>query len=284
MVTLALSCRAIHAGWTVKPFNTLTVASVALLVFGFTCALHEVAHAIVGSLLGAELSRIYINSVVWTDFSAVVEGRLIVYSMSGPFMNVMLAWIGYELLTRTQKKTTTVHFLQFLFFTTNACTAVSYLTVAPLLGFGDWMDLARMFPNQILARGLLTTVGALASWTLYLIVSREFSRLMSNAPSYKIGIAFGISWRCYLTMITLGMVTGLLSPLPLENLTEILLSFGTGLQACWILLFAAGRVTSVEFSGPTTPWTGIGPSFAWYLTGAIATAVFVLGFGLGVPL
>lgn len=144
------------------------------------------------------------------------------------------------------------------------------------------MDVAQTLPNQTVARGLLTVAGALATWGLYLVVSREFARFVSQAPGDKVRVALGISLTCFLTMGVLGLVTGLLTPLGPGNPTEIFFLLGGGFGACWILYFAAGRVTSTKHSGSITSWVGIGPSNTWVISGLVVTAVFVLGFGLGI--
>lgn len=265
-----------------KPYDTLTVIAIASIIFGSSYALHESTHAIVGSFLGAELLLVTSNSVLWGDFSAVLDRGLMLYTMSGPSIIIVTALISFGLLKKTSAKSSTARFFLFLFFTTNACIAVSYLTVGPLLGFGDWMDLAQILPNPGIARGLLTVTGALATWGLLLIVNRQFAQFVSQAPGDKVRVAFGISWTCFLTMGVLGLVAGLLSPVGLGNPTEIFLLLGQSFSACWILFLAAGRVASTEYSDSIASWVGIGPSNTWVISGVVVSAVFVFGFGLGI--
>lgn len=144
------------------------------------------------------------------------------------------------------------------------------------------MTVAQNLPNQALARGLLIVTGAHAMWGALLIVNREFARFVSQAPGDKVKVAFGISWRCHLTMGALGLAAGLLSPLGLGNPTETFFLLGNGFGGCWILFLAAGRVNSTKYSHSMTPWVGIGPSNTWVISGVVVTAVFVLGFGLGI--
>ncbi len=203
-------------------------------------------------------------------------------TVSGPIIIILIALIGFGLLRKMPAKSTTARFSLFLFFITNACISVTYLILGPLLGFGDWMTVAQILPNQRLARGLLTVAGALAMWRLLLIVTREFARFVSQAPGDKVKVAFGISWTCFFTMGVLGLVAGLLSPLGLGNPTETFFLLGNGFGGCWILLLAAGRVTSTEYSDLRTSWPGIGPSNTWVISGVIVTAIFVLGFGRGI--
>ena len=47
-------------------------------------------------------------------------------------------------------------------------------------------------------------------------------------------------------------------------------------------LSVARRVTSTKYSDSITSWVGIGPSNTWVIAGVVVTAVFVLGFGLGI--
>lgn len=77
-----------------KPYNTLTVVAIASIIFGSASALHESTHAIVGSFLGAELLLVTSNSVLWSDFSAVLDRGLDVTLVLGlPLPLLMLAKI-----------------------------------------------------------------------------------------------------------------------------------------------------------------------------------------------
>ena len=135
---------------------------------------------------------------------------------------------------------------------------------------------------EVPARGVVIVLGVLATWGWFRVTTRAFARFVGQVPSDTVQAARGLAMTVFVTAGLLGALAALWTPLGLQLGPNLFVEFGGGFGATCLLLPAAGLVTSPRYSGPAVPWDGVGPSRRWMIAGAVATIVFVFGFGRGI--
>ncbi len=267
----------------VKHSDTLTVLAVAATAFGISFGLHELSHGLTSGLLGGKHILVTSNQTVG-DFREISNLGLVIAAAAGSAANWILALAGFILLNQSKVKSAATRFFLLLMFGFNASIAATYMTFSPLWGYGDWMQILRMFSDQVIARSVVVVAGLFALWGLYNVTRRTLAQFVKGAPDGETRTARKLALTGLSVAGVMAVVAGLLTPLNMQPGLGLVFELGNGIGAGSLLLIASYSLPSNYLSNKALSWRSIQPSVVWRCMGIIVLTAFVLGLGRGMSL
>jgi hypothetical protein len=254
--------------------DTLTIASVAILVYVTGSILHEgVGHG--GACLAVGGSPILVSTV-----NMVCSGEYRVVMAAGTFMNVVTALVFFALGRRTSASAPVWKYFFWLGMTVNLFCAAGYFAFSGVGGFGDWAMFIQGLGSQLAWRIGLTVFGTvtylLAAW----FSLRELRPLIGSDKDLRYRRAVGLAWTPYFTGGILACIAGAFNPagLILVVLSAAASTFGGTSGLVWMAEWLKGDTIPPGSEAEPAP---IPRSWGWIVIAAIAACVFVAVLGPG---
>lgn len=252
-----------------------TVIAVAVLVYVLAIALHELGHAAAGLAVGGDPSLVSTTDTRG-DWSGVGRAGFAVIGVSGSLVNWLLALAGLALWRR--RRSGAGGLFAWLLFTVNGSLAGVYMTVSPLVAFGDWNTVLRRFEPHLPLRLATAAAGALlTAW----VVRTAARRLAPGLPpDGGEDFALRLTRTCWLAGGLTAVAAALLSPLGLG--WALFVAAGSTFGCTWPLMVSGRTAAAMATRGGEA--LRVHDSAAWITAGVAAAAVFVLVFGPGIEL
>lgn len=252
-----------------------TVIAVAALVYALAIALHELGHAAVGQAVGGHPSLIS-STDARGDWSGVSRAGFVGIGVAGSLVNWLLAAVGLGLGRSLRRGAGRL--FAWLLFAVNGSLAGVYMTVSPLIAFGDWDTVLSRFELHLPLRLLTAAAGALLTAWVVRSAARWLARGLPREGTRA--AALRLTRTAWLAGGATAVVAALLSPLGLG--WALFIATGSTLGCTWPLMVAGRR--AAESTGVGDDPFGVPPSPAWIVAGVVVAAGFILLFGPGIRL
>ena len=259
--------------------DRLTVIAIAVIAYAGVNITHEViGHCGTAALLGNKclvISSTYIpraiEPVEWKDNVIIAAGCMANWAIGLVYFGLLRAW-------RTAP--TSLRYFLWLSMCVNLFLASTYVTVAPIIKFGDSYILIHELPDQLFWRGAIVLAGAAACWLSFRVCRAELVRLIGFGGRAARGVAWELVVPAYVAGGVLTVTSGLFSQLEFK-LAQLEAAGGTFGLTAWLLL--------LPLSIPEAPASGAHPfvvprSIGWIAAGALVGLIFISVLGPGIPL
>ena len=262
--------------------DRFTVIAIAVIAYAGMNISHEiVGHCGMAALLGNRcrlLSSTYIPPVkVITDFHTWKYKILVI---AGCLSNFIAALTSLILLRYWRKAPTSARYFFWLFMSVNLLLASTYITVAPVIKFGDSYTLIQNLKGEFIWRLLVALTGACMVWCSFRCSRAELGKLVGPDGTAGRGVAWQLVVPAYLAGGIVIVASGLLSQLEFKwaQLEAVGQTFGL---TAWLLL--------LPLLIPDTPVTVkhlfvVPRSIGWIVAGALVGLTFIFVLGPGIPL
>jgi hypothetical protein len=229
------------------------------------------------ALLGNKCSLISTTYIPLATESPTWKYNIIV--IAGSAANWMIALVCLGLL-RTLRATPTLSYFLWLSLCVNLFLASTYMTVAPIIKYGDSYILVSNLRGQLIWRGALVLAGAVLCWLSFRLCRKELCRLIDCEGRAARSIAWEIIVPAYLAGGIVTVTSGLFSQLPFK-VAQLQAAGGTFGLTFWLLL--------LPFRIPAEPAHAqshfvIPRSAVWIVAGALCALIFIFVLGPGIAL
>ena len=211
-----------------------------------------------------------IEPVAWKDNVIIAAGSMANWAMGLVCFGLLRAW-------RTPPPS--LRYFFWLSMCVNLFLASTYVTVAPIIKFGDSYILIRGLLDQLFWRGALVSGGAAACWLSFRLCRAELMRLIGFGGRAMRGVAWELVVPAYVAGGVVTVTSGLFSQLDFK-VAQLEAAGGTFGLTAWLLL--------LPLSIPKSP-AMIEHSFVvlrsiwWIVAGALVGLIFIFVLGPGIP-
>ena len=260
--------------------DRFTVIAIAVIAYAGMNICHEiVGHCGMGALLSTKcrlISSTYIPLV--KQMTEIPLWKYNVIVVAGSTANWALGLVCFGLLRTWRTASPALRYFLWLSMCLNLFLPSTYMTVAPIIKFGDAYILISNLPGQFIWRGALVLAGVGLCWLSFRLCRNELRRLIGSGGRAARRVAWALVVPAYLAGGIVIVTSGLFSQLEFKwaQLEAVGQTFGL---TAWLLL--------LPLSIPETPATGGHPfvvprSTGWIVAGALVglTFIFVLGPGI----
>lgn len=258
--------------------DRLTVIAIAVIAYAGANFCHEIlGHCGTAAILGTKCKVISSTYIPLADELPPWKYNLIV--IGGCTANWIAGLMALTLLRRYPTTQPATRYFLWLFMSVNLFLASTYVTVAPLIKFGDAYILIQNLPRQWFWRTAVTLGGA-ALWLLSFRVSRaELGRLIGFGGRPARRVAWNLVAPAY---VAGGIVT-------------VASAFFSQLAAKWAQLQAAGGTFGLTvwllllpFFLPEQPLAErpfvLSRATGWIVAGVLTALIFIGVLGRGIPM
>jgi hypothetical protein len=199
---------------------------------------------------------------------------------AGSAANWVIGLICFGLLRAWRTARPALRYFLWLSMSVNLFLASTYVTVAPIIKFGDSYILIRDLPDQLFWRGALVLMGAVACWLSFRLCRAELGRLIGLRGRAARGVAWELVAPAYITGGVITVASGLFSQLEFK-VAQLEAAGGSFGLTAWLLLLP------LLIPEPLTlaPHPFMVPrSVGWIVAGALTGLIFIGILGPGIPL
>ena len=259
--------------------DRLTVIAIAVIAYAGVNITHEIiGHCGTAALLGNKclvISSTYIpravEPVAWKDNVIIAAGSMTNWAMGLVCFGLLRAW-------RTARPA--LRYFFWLSMCVNLFLASTYVTVAPIIEFGDAYILIQELPDQLFWRGAIVLAGAAACWLSFWLCRTELGRLIGVGGRVGRSIAWELVAPAYVAGGVVTVTSGLFSQLEFK-LAQLEAAGGSFGLTAWLLLLP---LLTPEPPTPARHPFVIPRSVGWIMTGALTGLIFIGVLGPGIPL
>ncbi|HEY0079588.1 MAG TPA: hypothetical protein VGB73_13325 [Pyrinomonadaceae bacterium] len=259
--------------------DRLTVIAIAVIAYAGVNITHQIiGHCGVAALLGNKclvISSTYIpradEPVAWKDNVIIAAGSI---------ANWAMGLVSFGILRTRQTARPALRYFLWLSMCVNLFLASTYVTVAPLIKFGDSYILIQNLPNQLFWRGAIVAAGAAACWLSFRVCRVELGRLIGHGGGTARGVAWELATPAYVAGGVVTVASGLFSQLEFK-VAQFEAAGGTFGLTAWLLLLP------LLIPEPPTPARHpfiVPRSVRWIVAGALTGLTFIGVLGPGIPL
>jgi hypothetical protein len=260
--------------------DTPTLVTVSAVAWAVANVFHEiVGHAGAAVVLGIPVRAVSTTTfyVEWDAIESAAQDQII--NAAATPVNLLTGALALMLLRRVGVKSAAWRYFLWLFAVVSFTMATWNLVTIPLLGAGDWGEVAESLSHPGLWTAGVVAVGVVVAIVGYCLPLRLFVPDLGDRP----GLRHKITFVPVVTMIVVQTLSVLASPFataPAEANHLLVSVFAYAHLIVWAVLVNRGV-------GPRTPRPvddlTLHRSPGWLATGAVAVIVFVavLGPGLG---
>jgi hypothetical protein len=264
---------------TTASADRLTVIAVGVMAYAGVNICHEIiGHCGMAMLLGTKCKVISSTYIPLTTYLPMWKYNIIV--AAGCTANFIFALVCFVLLRIRQPAQPTVRYFLWLLMCVNLFLPSTYITVAPIIKFGDSYILIHDLPGHLIWRSAVVLAGGAICWVSFRLCRTELSRLIGVGGSAARSIAWQLVAPAYVAGGILTVTSALFSQLEAKwaQLEAVGGTFGV---TVWLLL--------LPFAIPE-PVTPLKHSFelprnvGWIVAGAVTTVIFIGVLGRGIAL
>jgi hypothetical protein len=222
-----------------------TVVGMSVVVFAVALAVHELAHAVVASLHGADPALVS-STDMRGDMSALDQGATAWTAAAGSLANWGLAFLGLAILHAATGPSGRI--LGWIVAAVNGLIPATYMIASPLIGFGDWMTAIARLDARAPLRVVVGVVGVglLAGWAR--LLGRRLELLLDPvADTRREHSAVRLTRTVWISGGTLALAASLFSPL--GPFWAIPIALGSTLGTTWPLLPIGPRRRDMRRAG-----------------------------------
>jgi hypothetical protein len=262
--------------------DRFTIIAIAVIAY----AVVNISHEIVGHCGTAGLLGVRCRFISTTDIRLIKEitefpawkYNIILVAGSAANWTIGLVCLGLLRFLRTPQPA--LRYFLWLSMSVNLFLASTYVTVAPIIKYGDSYLLVYQLQNQFFWRSAIVLVGAVICWFSFQICRKELGRLIGVGGRAARGVAWELVLPAYITGGILTVTSGLFSQLSFKW-AQIQAAGGTFGLMVWLLLLPL--VIPEEPTPAQQPFI-IPRSIGWIVAGALCALVFIGVLGPGLPL
>jgi len=199
--------------------------------------------------------------------------------IAGSSANWILGFVCLGLL-RTLRTTPTLRYFLWLTMCVNLFLPSTYMTVAPIIKFGDAYYLIYELPGQWFWRSALVLAGGTICWLTFRLCRAELVRLIGSGGPAARSIAWKLIVPSYVAGGVVTVTSGLFSQLDYK-VAQLQAAGGTFGVMVWLLLLP---LTIPEAPTPASHPFVVPRSIGWIVAGALIGLIFIGALGPGIPL
>jgi len=261
--------------------DRLTVIAIAVIAYAGVNVCHEIiGHCGMAALLDTRCKLISSTNIpLIKEYTEIPTWTYNIILIAGSAANWAAGLVCLWLL-RALRTTPTLRYFLWLFMCVNLFLASSYMTVAPIIKYGDSYFLIYELPNQLFWRTAVVLAGAGICWLTFRLCRAEFGRLIGSGGRAARGAAWELVVPAYVAGGAVTVTSGLFSTLDFYW-AQIQAAGGTFGLTAWLLL--------LPLVLPEAPVSAEHPfmvprSTGWIVAGALTGLIFIFVLGPGIPL
>lgn len=259
--------------------DRFTVIAIAVIAYAGVNIFHEIiGHCSMAALVGTKcrlISSTYIPLVAQPP-----TWKYNIILIAGSAANWMIGLVCLGLLRAWRTAQPALRFFLWLFMCVNLFLASTYMTVAPIIKYGDSYFLIYKLPGQLFWRVALVLAGGAICWFTFRLCRAELIRLIGFGGRAARSIARDLVVPAYLAGGVITVASGLFSQLEFKW-AQLQAAGGTFGLTVWLLLLPLAipeAPASVEHSFI------VPRSIGWIVAGALVGLIFIGVLGPGIPL
>ena len=259
--------------------DRLTVIAIAVIAYAGVNIIHQIiGHCGTAALLGNKclvISSTYLprelEPVAWKDNVIIAAGSVANWVTGLACFGILRAW---------QTARPALRYFLWLSMCVNLFLASTYVTVAPIIKFGDSYILIQNLPDQLFWRVALVLAGAGACWLSLQLCRAELGRLISFGGRAARGVAWELVVPAYVAGGVVTVTSGLFSQLEFK-VAQLEAAGGSFGLTAWLILLPLlipepPMPARHPFIVPRSVW--------WIVAGALTGLIFIGVLGPGIPL
>jgi hypothetical protein len=259
--------------------DRLTVIAIAVIAYAWVNITHEIiGHYGTAALLGNKclvISSTYIPRAIeplaWKDNVIIAAGSTANWAVGLVCFGILRAW---------RMAPPSLRYFLWLSVCVNLFLASTYVTVAPIIKFGDSYILIHDLQDQLFWRVALVLAGAAACWLSFRLCRAELGRLIGFGGCATRRVAWELVVPAYVAGGVVTVTSGLFSQLDFK-VAQLEAAGGTFGLTAWLLLLPL----SIPEAPATTEHPFVLPrSIGWIVAGALIGLIFIFVLGPGIPL
>ncbi len=259
--------------------DRLTVIAIAVIAYAGVNITHQiVGHCGTAALLGNKclvISSTYlprvIEPVAWKDNVIIAAGSTVNWAIGLVCFGILRAW---------QTARPALRYFLWLSMCVNLFLASTYVTVAPIIKFGDSYILIRDLPDQLFWGAGLVLAGATTCWLSLRLCRAELGRLIGFGGRAARSIAWELVLPAYVAGGVVTVTSGLFSQLEFK-VAQLEAAGGSFGLTAWLLLLP---LVIPEPPMPARHPFMVPRSVGWIVAGALTGLTFIGVLGPGIPL
>jgi hypothetical protein len=259
--------------------DRLTVIAIAVIAYAGVNITHEIiGHCGTAALLGNKclvVSSTYIPRAIeplaWKNNVIIAAGSTANWAIGLVCFGLLRAW-------RTARPA--LRYFLWLSMCVNLFLASTYVTIAPIVEFGDAYILISGLQNQLFWRGGIVLAGAAACWLSFGLCRAELGRLIGVGGRAARRVAWELVVPAYVAGGVVTVASGLFSQLEFK-VAQLEAAGGTFGLTIWLLLLPL--LIPQEPTPAQHPFM-LTRSIGWIVAGALTALIFIGVLGPGIPL
>ena len=262
--------------------DRLTVIAIAVIAYAGMNFSHEIiGHCGMAALLGVPCKFISSTDIrlvkgitefpTWTYNIIVVAGSMANWTVGLVCLGLLRTW-------RTAQPA--LRYFLWLFMCVSLFLPSTYMTVAPIIKYGDSYYLVYELQEQFVWRIALVLVGAVICWLTFRLCRAEFRRLIGCGGRAARSVAWELVVPAYVVGGIVTVTSGLFSQLEFKW-AQIQAAGGTFGLMVWLLLLP---LTIPEAPTPVQQPFMVPRSIGWIVAGTLIGLTFIFVLGPGIPL
>jgi hypothetical protein len=259
--------------------DRLTVIAIAVIAYAGVNITHEIiGHCGTAALLGNKCTLISSTYIPRTPEPQAWKDNLII--AAGSLANWAIGLVCFGLLRAWRTARPTMRYFLWLSMSVNLFLASTYVTMAPIIKFGDSYILIHDLPDQLFWRSVLVLAGAAVCGLSFQLSRTELGRLIGFGGRAARGVAWELVVPAYVAGGIVTVTSGLFSQLEFK-VAQLEAAGGTFGLTAWLLLLP------LLVPEPATPALHpfLAPrSVGWIVAGTLTGLIFIGVLGPGIPL
>lgn len=258
--------------------DRFTVIAIAVIAYAGMNFCHEIlGHCTMAVIVGTKCTVISSAYIPLAEMPPTWKYNIILIAGSGA--NWMMGLVCLGLLRKLSGARPALRYFLWLFMSVNLFLASTYVTVAPIIRYGDSYYLVYNLADQFIWRCALVLFGAIICLLSFRVSLKELKRLIGFGGSAARAIAWELVLPAYIAGGIVTVASGLFSQLD-WRLAQLQAAGGTFGLTVWLLLLPPLI--------PEAPASAEHPfmlprSIGWIVAGTLSGLIFIFVLGPGIP-
>jgi hypothetical protein len=261
--------------------DRFTVIAIAVIAYAGMNFCHEIiGHCGMAAIMGTRCIQISSTDIPLVTLPPTWKYNIILIAGSSANWAVGLVCLGLLRALRRTQKTPTLRYFLWLSMCVNLFLASTYMTVAPIIKYGDSYLLIYELPGQLFWRSALVLAGGALCWFSFRLCRAELSGLIGFGGLAARRVAWELVVPAYIAGGVVTVASALFSELEFKW-AQIQAAGGTFGLTAWLLLLP---LTIPEAPASVEHPFIVPRSIGWIVAGALVGLIFigVLGPGIAV--
>ena len=262
--------------------DRFTVIAIAFIAYAAVNICHEIiGHCGMAALLGTKCILISSTNIpLVKQITEIPTWKYNIILAAGSTANWTVGLVCFGLLRTWRTAPPGLRYFLWLSMCVNLFLPATYMTVAPIIKYGDAYYLICNLPGQFIWRCALVLAGGVTCWLSFRLCRAELGRLIGVGGRAARGVAWELVAPAYVAGGIVTVTSGLFSQLEFKW-AQIQAAGGTFGLTFWLLLLPLAipeEPTHVEHPFMVTRNVG------WIAAGALSALIFIGVLGPGIPL